>query len=71
VRGRGLMVATEFDTADRAEAVVEHCLRENRVILMMAGTRNRTIRWMPPLVVTSKQVDEAVKAFSAAIRATG
>jgi len=70
VRGRGLMVATEFDTADRATAVVEHCLREHRVILMLAGTRNRTVRWMPPLVVTASEVTEAVDAFASAIRAT-
>jgi 4-aminobutyrate aminotransferase len=71
VRGRGLMVATEFDTSERADAVVAHCLRERRVILMKAGTRNRTIRWMPPLVVTADEVSEALQAFAAAIRATG
>ena len=71
VRGRGLMVATEFDTPERAEAVVAHCLREHRVILMLAGTRNRTVRWMPPLVVTSDEVNEATHAFATAIRATG
>jgi 4-aminobutyrate aminotransferase len=71
VRGRGLMVATEFDTPERAEAVVAYCLREHRLILMLAGTRNRTIRWMPPLVVTSDEVNEATHAFAAAIRATG
>jgi 4-aminobutyrate aminotransferase len=71
VRGRGLMVATEFDTSERADAVVAHCLREHRVILMKAGTRNRTIRWMPPLVVTADEVSEALQAFAAAIRATG
>lgn len=70
VRGRGLMVATEFDSEARATAVVEHCLRESRVILMTAGTRNRTIRWMPPLIVTSEEVNEAVRAFESAIRAT-
>jgi 4-aminobutyrate aminotransferase len=71
VRGRGLMVATEFATPERAHAVIEHCLREHRVILMPAGTRNRTIRWSPPLIVTSDEIVEAVNAFSAAIRATG
>ena len=71
VGGRGLMVATEFDTPERAEAVVAHCLREHRVILMLAGTRNRTVRWMPPLVVTSDEINEATHAFAAAIRATG
>ena len=70
VRGRGLMVATEFDSQERAKAIAAHCLREHHVILMTAGTRNRTIRWMPPLVVTSKEISEAVQAFEAAIRAT-
>ncbi len=70
VRGRGLMVATEFDTAERAAAIVEHCLREHRVILMSAGTRNRTIRWMPPLVVSASEISEATDAFASAIRAT-
>jgi 4-aminobutyrate aminotransferase-like enzyme len=70
VRGRGLMVATEFEDAERATAVVQHCLQEHRVILMTAGTRNRTIRWMPPLVVTAAEVSEATDAFAAAIRAT-
>jgi len=70
VRGRGLMVATEFDSADRAAAIVEHCLHESQVILMTAGTRKRTIRWMPPLIVTADEISEGITAFAAAIRAT-
>jgi len=70
VRGRGLMVAAEFDTPERAQAIVEHCLRENRVILTTAGREDRTIRWSPPLVVSSDEINEAVSAFAAAIRAT-
>jgi len=70
VRGRGLMVATEFDSADRAAAIVEHCLHESQVILMTAGTRKRTIRWMPPLIVTAGEISEGITAFAAAIRAT-
>jgi 4-aminobutyrate aminotransferase len=71
VRGRGLMVATEFASAERAQAIVDHCLRESKVILKTAGTVGKTIRWSPPLIVTSGEVDEAIAAFSAAIRATG
>ena len=52
VRGRGLMVATEFDSPERAQAVVDHCFQEHNVILMIAGTFRRTIRWSPPLIVT-------------------
>ncbi len=71
VRGRGLMLATEFESPDRAKAIVDHCLTEGNLILMTAGTRKRTIRWMPPLVVNSDEVSEALSAFEAAIRATG
>jgi len=71
VRGRGLMVATEFDTPERAAAVVEHCFRESQVLLTLAGTYRKTIRWSPPLIVTQQEVDEAVSAFASAIRATG
>ena len=71
VRGRGLMVATEFATAERAQAIVDHCFREHNVILMIAGTFRRVIRWSPPLIVTQAEIDEALSAFSSAIRATG
>ncbi len=71
VRGRGLMVATEFSSAERARAVADYCMREHQVILMVAGTRQRTIRWSPPLIVTAEDVDEATSAFANAIRATG
>ncbi len=71
VRGRGLMVATEFSSAERPAAIVEHCLTESKVILMTAGTRRRTIRWMPPLIVTADEVAEALAAFESAMRATG
>ncbi|TVR26405.1 MAG: aminotransferase class III-fold pyridoxal phosphate-dependent enzyme [Ilumatobacter sp.] len=71
VRGPGLMVATGFADAARVPALVEHCLREGRLILMTAGTYGRDIRWMPPLVVTADEIDEALAAFAAALDATG
>ena len=71
VRGRGLMIATEFESPDRASAIVEHCRTESRLLLLTAGTRIRTIRWMPPLTVTSDEVSEALSAFEAAIRTVG
>ena len=55
--------------AERAAAVVEHCRTEHGVLPMTAGTRNRTIRWSPPLIVTADDVARALKAFADAIRA--
>ena len=68
VRGRGLMIASEFQDPERAAAIVEHCRREHNLLLLTAGTRNRTIRWMPPLTVTKDEVSKALSAFESAIR---
>jgi 4-aminobutyrate aminotransferase len=70
VRGPGLMVATSFADAARVPAVIQHCLHEGRLILMSAGTYGKVIRWMPPLVVTASEIDEAVHVFGAALKAT-
>jgi 4-aminobutyrate aminotransferase len=70
VRGPGLMVAVSFEDPARVPAVIDHCLREGRLILMSAGTRGRVIRWMPPLVVSASEIDEAVGIFAAALKAT-
>jgi 4-aminobutyrate aminotransferase len=70
VRGPGLMVATGFADATRVPAILQHCLREGHLILMSAGTYGRDIRWMPPLVVTAAEIDEALGAFAAALKAT-
>ncbi len=70
VRGPGLMVGASFEDPARVPAVLEHCLREGRLILMNAGTYGNIVRWMPPLVVTASEIDEAVSAFAAVLKAT-
>ena len=72
VRGLGLMIATEFTAGDgspattEAKAVAEACL-ERGLMLLTCGTWNNTVRWIPPLIVTSDQIDEAVEVFRAAL----
>ncbi|MEQ1874234.1 MAG: aminotransferase class III-fold pyridoxal phosphate-dependent enzyme [Ilumatobacteraceae bacterium] len=70
VRGPGLMVGTEFDDPARVAAITKHCLEEGHLILMNAGTYGRCIRWMPPLVVNESEIDQALAAFGAALKAT-
>ena len=70
VRALGLMIATEFDDAARVSAITKHCLEEGHLILMNAGTYGRSLRWMPPLVVNEREIDLALAAFSAALKAT-
>ncbi len=71
VRGPGLMVATSFTDPVRATSVVRHCLHDGHLILMTAGPSGQVVRWMPPLVVTAAEIDEAFEAFATALRATG
>ncbi|MGH8992567.1 MAG: aspartate aminotransferase family protein [Acidimicrobiia bacterium] len=70
VRGLGLMVAVELDDPARVAAITSHCLREGHLILMNAGTYGQVIRWMPPLVVSEAEIDEGLRAFGAALKAT-
>jgi 4-aminobutyrate aminotransferase-like enzyme len=76
VRGLGLMIATEFMTADgepdapRCAAIITHCLEQHHVIFMNAGTYGNVLRWMPPLTVSADEIDRAVAAFADALVAT-
>lgn len=71
VRGLGLMVATEF-TADGApataiaKALLKACLRR-RLLLLTCGPWDNTVRWIPPLVVTQEQIEEATEIFRDAL----
>jgi 4-aminobutyrate aminotransferase len=71
VRGLGLMVATEFTTEgepdkEMAKAVQTACLERNLLILT-CGTFENVIRWIPPLIVSPEQIDEAVSIFEQAL----
>ena len=69
VRGPGLMVAASFEDPSVVPGVLDHCFREGGVILMSAGTDGNIVRWMPPLIVTAAEIDEAVGAFANALKA--
>jgi acetylornithine/N-succinyldiaminopimelate aminotransferase len=56
VRGKGLLVAMEFDS-DRAQDVMMACLAKG---VWINRVRPNTVRLMPPLVIGKGEVDEAV-----------
>lgn len=67
VRGRGLMVATEFSRdgkpdAATTKAVQKACLKRN-LLLLTCGTYENVIRWIPPLIVSELQISEALDIF--------
>ncbi|HEY5046206.1 MAG TPA: aspartate aminotransferase family protein [Solirubrobacteraceae bacterium] len=63
VRGRGLMLACEVNV--QAPAVVRRALLEQRLVVNATGPT--TIRLMPPLTITSDEVDEALARLGAAL----
>jgi len=64
VRGRGLMLAVEFDTKERREAVVEAALKRGLLIL---GCGHKTLRLLPPLDVTEREIELGFDLFAAAV----
>jgi acetylornithine/succinyldiaminopimelate/putrescine aminotransferase len=56
VRGCGLLVAAEFDE-DIANEVVLGCIENG---LLINKLKTNAIRFIPPLVITSAEVDEAL-----------
>ncbi|MEA3438461.1 MAG: aminotransferase class III-fold pyridoxal phosphate-dependent enzyme, partial [Thermodesulfobacteriota bacterium] len=68
VRGLGLMIAVEFTNEDgkpdgeTCGKVIQGCLKRN-LLLLSCGTYKNIIRWIPPLVVTESQIEDAVTIF--------
>jgi 4-aminobutyrate aminotransferase len=63
VRGRGLMVGVEFDTKERREAVVEAAMTRG---LLTLGCGHKTVRLLPPLDVTERELAMGVDLLAAA-----
>lgn len=59
VRGRGLMVAAEVSS--EAPELVRRALLEQRLVLNATGPS--TVRFLPPLIISGEEIDEAVRRF--------
>jgi 4-aminobutyrate aminotransferase len=75
VRGLGLMIGTEFTVkgkpADKARVkAIVHACEERGLLLLTCGTYDNVIRWIPPLVVTEKQITDSLGIFSEALKET-
>lgn len=75
VRGLGLMVGVEMrdhngkPDGERAGRIVKEC--EKRGLLMLrCGPYHEVVRWLPPLIVESKHIDEALSIFEEALKAS-
>jgi acetylornithine/N-succinyldiaminopimelate aminotransferase len=63
VRGRGLLVAVEFNS-DIGQTLVTSCLEKG---LLVNRVKPNALRLIPPLIITRADVDRAVKILGEAI----
>jgi len=74
VRGKGLMIGTEFildGRPDKAKTLVKdviHSAEGKGLLLLSCGTYDNTIRWIPPLNVTSEQISDGLSIFSESLK---
>jgi acetylornithine/N-succinyldiaminopimelate aminotransferase len=66
VRGRGLLVAMEF-SSDIAQSLVMACLEGG---LLVNRVKPNALRFMPPLIIGNKEVDEALGILDKALAST-
>src|SRR5262245_2672169 len=66
VRGKGLMIGVEFDTAEHAEAVQWEAFQMGLLILECGKS---SIRMAPPLTVTEAEMATALRLFGDAVAA--
>jgi acetylornithine/N-succinyldiaminopimelate aminotransferase len=64
IRGLGLMVGLELDSADRAKSVFQQML-DQRVILNR--TDETVLRFLPPFIVKKQHVDQVLKSLDRAL----
>lgn len=76
VRGKGLMIGTEFIVKGRADSAkplvkqIVHAAEERDLLLLTCGTYDNTVRWIPPLNVSAEQINEGLRVFGEALKAT-
>ncbi len=74
IRGLGLMIGVELvdengaPDGDKLSKLVDECFKR-RLLLLDCGTDDHVIRFLPPLNVTSSEVDEALRIVEEALTA--
>jgi acetylornithine/N-succinyldiaminopimelate aminotransferase len=68
VRGLGLMLAVDLNSADLAKAVAKQLLQEGIII---NRTHETVLRFLPPYIIQEKHVDQVIKALDLALARAG
>jgi acetylornithine/N-succinyldiaminopimelate aminotransferase len=64
IRGMGLMLAMELDSADAAKAVVSTLMAKR---ILINRTHETVLRFLPPYIIQEKHVDEVIRALDSAL----
>jgi acetylornithine/N-succinyldiaminopimelate aminotransferase len=64
IRGMGLMLGMELDSAETAKAVVTQLLPQG---ILINRTNETVLRFLPPYIIQNKQVDQVIRALDAAL----
>ena len=71
-RGKGLMIGTEFTDSNGnpgteiASEVQKGCI-DKGLLVLTCGTYLNIIRWIPPLIVSKKEIDKVLEIFSSVV----
>ncbi|WP_022948199.1 aspartate aminotransferase family protein [Methylohalobius crimeensis] len=73
IRGMGLMLGMEIvdDKKQPSGERAAQLLKESEaagLLMLRCGTHGQVVRWLPPLIVTREQIDEAVGLFEQALQ---
>ncbi|GAA4029243.1 aminotransferase class III-fold pyridoxal phosphate-dependent enzyme [Allokutzneria multivorans] len=74
VRGLGLMVGSEFTTADgepdtATAQAAQKAAGERGLLMLTCGAHMNVVRMIPPLIITAEQVDEGLGIWADAVAA--
>jgi acetylornithine/N-succinyldiaminopimelate aminotransferase len=64
IRGMGLMLAMELDSAETAKSVVSTLLAKR---ILINRTHETVLRFLPPYIIQEKHVDEVIRALDSAL----
>lgn len=65
VRGKGLMIGIEVDSVERRDKLIKRCWEKPPRVIF--GSAEKAIRALPPLIVNTEHIEEAVEKFCDAI----
>jgi acetylornithine/N-succinyldiaminopimelate aminotransferase len=64
VRGMGLMLAIDLESADKAKSVVSQLLAKG---ILINRTHDTVLRFLPPYIIEKKHIDEVIHALTYAL----